>query len=131
MLFSTLFCVYPDDIHQADIHQTYVDSAINHVVTYVTYPNTESAQEEDQSACKTTFYLFSNHKDKVIKVKYKKVEGDQNEEVTATLFPMYADKNETTSTRPVTRPVKFDGSCQAEYEIIEAWYVPAENVALD
>ncbi len=124
MLLSTLFWVSPDGIHE-----THLDSAINHVVTYVTYPNSDLVTEDDESACKTSFYLFSNHTDKVIKVKYKKVEGETNDTATTTLYPMYADKSETGSTRTITRPVKFDGSCQAQYEIIEAWYVSAEDVA--
>lgn len=124
MLLSTLFCISTEGIHEANL-----DSAINHVVTYVTYPNSDLVTENDESACKTSFYLFSNHTDKVIKVKYKKVEDDTNNVVTATLYPMYEDKGETGSSRTITRPVKFDGSCQATYEIIEAWYSSTENVA--
>lgn len=118
MFLSTLFCVAPYGIHEANL-----DSAINHVVTYVTYPNSDLVTDDDESACKTSFYLFSNHSDKVIKVKYKKVEDGTNDIATTTLFPMYENKSETGLSRTITRPVKFDGSCKAEYEIIEAWYI--------
>ena len=110
---------YPTSISQG----TTVDNAIDHVVTYITYPNVDGSQDSDEKLCKTSFYFYSNHTNKSIKVKYLKVEGNDRTTSTVTLLPTLISEHESGRQQLSTRPEKIEGECDATVQIMEAWFV--------
>ncbi len=119
ILLISILMGYSNGVSQ----HTTIDSALDHVVTYITYPNTTGTQQGEEKVCQTSFYFYSNHTDKIIKVKYLMVEGEDRTTMTATLFPMYKSEQESGRQRISTRPKKIDGTCEASVEIVEAWFV--------
>lgn len=119
ILLSVFICTSPL-IHEG--HELPVDSAINHVVTYVTYTN-PSQGEEDNMVCTSSLYLFSNHSNRIIEVDYKEMGKTAADVKTTTLSPVSIQTNSTGDSRTITRPQKIDIPCETTYEILNARYI--------
>ena len=104
-------------------HNTALDNnPINHVVSYESYTTMSLPSETGDQECLKNFYLFSNHLEKTIQVKYKEL-GENQEVHSIILNPLVEKENSNGRKQTITKPERIGETCDFIYEIIEASYI--------